>query len=304
MKIAIVGSGLSGCNLYNLLNDDNHEIKIFEKARGAGGRCSTRYVNDKFIDHGTSSFKASQKEFLEFCERKVEKSILFKKDGIYYPTKGMNKLCSSLIDKKDLLRSTRVVKAKYENTKWTLFDENKKEFGDFDFLVLTIPTPQILEMDIKISNEISKKLKSVEYDSMALLMIYSYSNLQKLDKKILEDERFESVIDNSQKYNYRNFNSYVIGLNKLLTNILKFQNKDEVEKYMIKLLNSISKIELEKDFEIMAHFWKYAFVSNGLDEEFIYDKEQNLCICSDYFKTGNLEGSYLSSKRVYEKVFK
>lgn len=71
MKIAIIGSGLSGCNLFNLLSMNNHEVTIFEKARGAGGRCSTRYVNDEFIDHGTSSFEATEKEFIYDQKQKL-----------------------------------------------------------------------------------------------------------------------------------------------------------------------------------------------------------------------------------------
>ena len=53
MKIAIIGAGFSGCNLYDNLKLQFEDITIFEKSRGVGGRLSTKYIDDKFIDHGT-----------------------------------------------------------------------------------------------------------------------------------------------------------------------------------------------------------------------------------------------------------
>ena len=46
MKIAIIGAGFSGCNLYNNLKDKYENITIFEKSRGVGGRLSTKYIEE------------------------------------------------------------------------------------------------------------------------------------------------------------------------------------------------------------------------------------------------------------------
>ena len=304
MKIAIIGGGFSGSNIYSLLKKDHHDITIFEKSRGVGGRCSTRYIGEKQVDHGTPFFKAKEKEFIDFCENRVAENILVKKDDHYYPTDGINKLCSSLIDEKDLVKNTKILSAKFIDNKWILKDQNGISYDGFDRLIITIPAPQILQMDIDISDLIKDKLSKVTYNSIATLIAYSNS-FENLDNpNLLKDEDFKKIVNNSSKYNYKNFSSYVIHLNEQLSNDQNFNSKDEVEKYMLKKVFDISSIDLKDHFHIAPHLWRYAFARDTLDEEFIYDQDRFLGICGDYFSKKDLEGSYFSSKRLYEQKLK
>jgi len=303
MKIAIIGAGISGANLYKQLKNDTDEIVVFEKSRGTGGRCSTRYINDKLIDHGTPFFKADDKEFINFCDDMVEKNILLKDGEQYYPTNGINKLCGSLINNDNLIKNTKIIKCETINNKWVLTDTNGITYCEFDKLIITIPTPQVLELDIKLPINIKEKLQTVRYDSIASLLVYSYTLQNLMNPKLVKNQSFKKIIDNSNKYNYDNFSSYVIHLNEELTNKQNFKNKNEVEKYMLEKVYEISGIKLEDDFHIVPHFWKYAFVSNSLDKDFLYDQDVSLGFCGDYFGEKNIQSAYLSSKRLYEQLF-
>jgi hypothetical protein len=302
MKIAIIGAGLSGANIYSLFKKDGHDVTIFEKARGAGGRCSTRYIDDKFIDHGTPFFKASNDTFIEFCQKKVVEKILVKKENYYYPTNGMNKLCSSLIDKSDIIQNTKIVSCKLIHKKWKLTDENNMHYNSFDKLIITIPSVQILELDIELTNHIKEALATVKYNSIASLLIYSNSIQNTMNQKLLNDRSFKKIVDNSSKYNYKNFSSYVIHLSEDVTNGQNFKNKEEVQEFMLQKIYTNFGIVLEDDFHIMPHFWKYGFVAKSIDEDCFYNKNLSLGICGDYFKYSDLEGTYLSSKSLYEKI--
>lgn len=299
MKIAIVGAGFSGCHLYNLLQNQ-HDVTIFEKSRGAGGRCSTRYIEDKKIDHGTPFFQATNKEFQKFSEDKVKENILKYQDGFYYPTDGINKVCSSLIQKEHLCIQTKIVACDYKDKKWTLKDQNNQTFKKFDLLLLTIPAPQVLELKIDISQDISKKLLDVTYDSIGTLILYS-NTTQSFDSKLFPNKFFKKVINNSSKYNYKEFKSFVLHLKESLTNKQDFQNKDAVLKYMLELLNKDTKLDIEKSFDVSPHFWKYAFVKNPIEQNYLYDQAIALGLCGDYFMGENLQSAFLSSKRLYEE---
>ena len=52
-NICIIGSGISGATIANLLSK-KHSVVLFDKARGPGGRASFKRIKDKIgFDHGT-----------------------------------------------------------------------------------------------------------------------------------------------------------------------------------------------------------------------------------------------------------
>lgn len=52
-------------------------------------------------------------------------------------------------------------------------DENHNIYEDFDLLFITIPAPQILEMQIELPDDFKQKLSRIKYDSIFSLILYS-----------------------------------------------------------------------------------------------------------------------------------
>jgi renalase len=117
MKVAIIGAGVSGANIYSLLQNDKHNITIFEKSRGVAGRCSTKYIDDKYIDHGTPFFEVVSEESKQFFDTQVQQHKLTKVDERYYPLNGINQICKALIKEEDLIKNTKIISCKYQNQK-------------------------------------------------------------------------------------------------------------------------------------------------------------------------------------------
>lgn len=61
-NIAIIGAGIAGLSLANMLNDVVN-IEVFEKSRGYGGRVATRHNEDFMFDHGAQFFTAKNEKF-------------------------------------------------------------------------------------------------------------------------------------------------------------------------------------------------------------------------------------------------
>ena len=53
-RVAIIGAGLSGLVCARSLADDGLRVQVFDKARGPGGRLSTRRAGDWHFDVGTA----------------------------------------------------------------------------------------------------------------------------------------------------------------------------------------------------------------------------------------------------------
>lgn len=295
MKIAIIGAGFSACNLYDNLKHRYENIKIFEKSRGVGGRLSTKYIDDKFIDHGVSSFFPITEDLKEFSLDLVRQKVLRSRYDEFLPINGINKICKFLIDDKDLIRNCRIIQAKFLDNKWCLIDENENQYTGFDKLFLSIPATQILQMDIDLKEDIKTKLSNINYDSTFSLILYSKNRKLEDLSNYFENKNVENIIDNSKKYFYKDFNSYIIHSTKNFANNNNHLSKDEI---LINFLDTFKNSEkmILKEFTQIPHLWKYAFAKNSLDMPFYLNDERNLGICGDYFNYNNLEASFLSSQ--------
>ncbi len=295
MKIAIIGAGFSGCNLYNNLKEKYENITIFEKSKGVGGRLSTKYIEDKFIDHGTSSLIPITDDLKFFCLDLAKNNVLKAKYDEFIPKNGIDSICKFLIDEKDLQTNTKIIKAQNSNNKWFLEDENHKVYEDFDLLFITIPAPQILEMKIELPDDFKQKLSHIKYDSIFSLILYSNENLKLNENKLYENVDVSDIINNSKKYLYKDFSSYVIHSTKEFANCLNHKNKDEIYELFLENFDEELQDEL-KNFTTIAHFWKYANAKNSLDMPYFLNEEKNLGICGDYFNHNNMEAALSSSE--------
>ena len=74
-NIAIIGAGISGLSLANMLKDIAN-VKVFEKSRGFGGRVATRYSEDFEFDHGAQFFTIKTNKFQKFMQPLIDQGIV------------------------------------------------------------------------------------------------------------------------------------------------------------------------------------------------------------------------------------
>jgi len=189
----------------------------------------------------------------------------------------------------------------------TLRDNTNTIYDDFDFVVFTIPTTQILENDFDLDEDTKEQLQNISYAPMASLICYTdiknTENTKKFkNQELNKSELFYKVIDNSTKYDYEDFESYVFHLNKDFV----FENMNLDKNKLFELIHQkISKefdINLKEDFNVVEHFWKFAFAKEQLEKDFILNKEKSYGICGDYFNGLNLEASYQSSLKISDEI--
>ena len=79
IEFCILGSGMAGSTIANLLSKKS-SVKIFDKARGAGGRSSNRRFRDgASFDHGLQYICPKNKLFKKFLINLEKKKSFFMK---------------------------------------------------------------------------------------------------------------------------------------------------------------------------------------------------------------------------------
>src|SRR6056300_851726 len=77
----VIGSGISGSTIANLLNK-KYSVDLYDKARGPGGRSSFKRLKDKIgFDHGTQYISPKSEKFKRFVNQLIKKKVLKKWGG-------------------------------------------------------------------------------------------------------------------------------------------------------------------------------------------------------------------------------
>ncbi len=170
---AVVGAGVSGLACARALAEAGLEVHVFEKARGAGGRASTRRETGFSFDHGAQFFTVRDAEFARLAARWVADgaaapwNALFAEvrpgparelvmreptETRYVGVPGMSALSRDLARGLDLRFSVRVDGATRRGDRWHLTAQDPArlsttiDLGGYDLVAVAVPAPQAVPL--------------------------------------------------------------------------------------------------------------------------------------------------------------
>ena len=172
-KIAVIGAGIAGIACARTLMQAGHQVTVFEKSRGAGGRMSTRHTEFGGFDHGTQYFTVRDARFQKALATsgqlvrpwsantvrildelgRVVASSLPPKEAHWVATPGMNALvrhwAQPLLHGGRLHVETQVQRIEADRVsakRWQLQTEGpgatQQVYSGFDAVVIAVPSPQ------------------------------------------------------------------------------------------------------------------------------------------------------------------
>ena len=323
-NVAVIGAGITGITLANLLQKKVN-LTVFEKSRGVGGRMATRRATPYQFNHGAQYFKIENKEFKDFLQplmlnkiikpleanqieilnKKVIKSTKICNKKYFTAESKMNSVVKNLVNNNFSIKLLcKIEKTIKENDKWFIIDSNQVSYGPYDWLFITIPPNQAIE--ILYNNfkflDIIKKLKMRSCFSLMLgfdkIKEFNFDTALFLDadvqwlsirKKIIDNKEYNNLLINSS-YNFAEKN--VNG------------SKDKISDYLIKQVSDILKCELNNYKHKALHFWKYAMSEKNNNLGSLLDEDLKVIVCGDWCMNGKVEGGFLSAKNAASKLLK
>jgi len=202
--IAVVGAGMAGITCARTLQQAGHQVTVFEKSRGLGGRMATRDSAFGSFDQGAQYFTVRDARFLlalqttpQLCKRwsantvqvldelgRVAAAGLPTHEAHWVATPGMKSLVAGwaepLVQAGRVELQTRVVRVERDTVQagqWQLrahgADDSQHVFSGFDAVVLAMPAAQVQTL-LQTSKQMvtwSKRIDAVQVAPCWTLML-------------------------------------------------------------------------------------------------------------------------------------
>ena len=316
----VIGSGISGATIANLLNK-KFQVNLYDKGRGPGGRASFKRVKGQIgFDHGTQYFSPKTIEFKKFANRLIKIKILKKWSGNHIflnskkkenkkhikiiGKKGNNDICKFLLKKVKCFYQSEVKKIYYKNKLWFLLFTDGK-IRTYKRVILTCPFPQLKKLSEKFINNkfIKRKLKM---DANITVMIAIKKNKKSPSSFLFDDpvlgwagnentkKRFKS------KYDLWTLQSTFKWANKNIDKNKKNLKKNS--KILIDKFFKLTKIKKTKVIYSINHGWKYSSNSKPLKIRSYWDPQKKIGVCADWFIGPRLESGWISAHDLFKKI--
>ena len=85
-SIAIIGTGLAGLSAAQTLTAAGHDVQLFDKSRGSGGRMASKRSDAGSLDLGAQYFTARDRRFVEVVQQwQARKDALYQQYVTKFP---------------------------------------------------------------------------------------------------------------------------------------------------------------------------------------------------------------------------
>ena len=318
MKIAVIGAGLSGLTVAQALKDVA-EVSVFEKARGVGGRMSTRYADPYQFDHGAQYFTARSDAFQAFLKPHIESGLVqawepkvvtleagekpYKRDWFephYVAAPRMNMLVKELAKDLDVSIKVEINELVQTGEGWLLHDQEGNVHGAFDWVVSSAPCHQaanLIPEDFVNYERIANAKMDGNYTLMLGLKDKWAHGWQAAEVK---NSPIGWIALSSHKPDRDIEPSLVVQS----TNDWAEAHIEDVEgakAAMIEALHGL--VDTLPEYEILGfHRWRYASAPEVSGDTHLIDPTLKLGVCGDWLIKGRVEAAFNSGHDLAQRI--
>lgn len=314
-KIAIVGAGFAGMTAARELQK-NHDVTVFEKARGVSGRLATRYAEPWQFDHGAQHIFAKSDAFVAFVEDLKKQGCVdlwsarfaeIKDNQVqrvaqwgdgklrhYVGVPGMNAMVQHLAQDCHVRLNTRIQHLSYQDQQWHLHVEGSG-VEKFDWCVLAMPQSQAIELALGVV-EIPKELHDIKMKACFALML-GFDELPDFgwDAAMVHSPVLSWISVNSSKPQRPAKPAMVIHAKNAWADENIDMPMEEVQAVMLAAVREIIP-SLPEPKHMDSQRWLYANVDKQNGKDCFIDDANQFAMIGDWFIQGRVEAAYHSAQ--------
>ncbi len=314
-SIAIVGAGFAGLVAAKELSA-RHEVTLFEKSRGVGGRMATRYADGYEFDHGAQFFVARTPAFKSFLKPLIERGVVaswfarfaeLEGDSVvverqwnddnphYVAMPRMNAIGKALAEGLNLRLQTCVAKLERRDQGWLLLDDGGKELGMFDWVVFTAPAEQTRDL-LPADSSIGALCEMARMRAcFALMLGFEHPLELPWQAALVRDADISWISVNSSKPGRAGPFSLVVHSTNAWADARIEDDIDAVRSHMLSECSRVSGIDVARASYCGVHRWRYANADSSTGPACGVDVQMRLAACGDWFVQGRVEAAFTSA---------
>jgi len=319
--IAVIGAGLSGLVVSQKLAN-SHDVVVFEKSRGVGGRMSTRRAGPFEFDHGAQFFTAQSTAFrtfldplieaghiadwpARFAELRREQVVDSRQWGKDYPhyvgIPSMNAVGKALASGFDVRLDTAITSLERTGGRWQLVGERQQPLGEFDWVIVTAPAAQAA--DLLASTSIASAAAGVRMQACyALLLGFDEAVDLPWQAALVHDADISWISVNNSKPGRAVSSSLVVHSTNAWADAHADDDIDAVRRHLLEECREATGIDTASAAFVDVHRWRYANIDRQDGDLYALDPDQQLAACGDWFVQGRVEGAFKSADALAERL--
>ena len=333
-KIAIIGAGMAGLACARTLAQAGHNVTVFEKSRGVGGRMATRRTPFGTFDHGAQYFTVRDPRFElalttangicrpwsantvrvldEFGQ--VAAAGLPQKESHWVPKPGMSALCKHWAKPLELTNSLylemhvhSIEKDSLRPSQWQLrtegTDQGQHVFPGFDKVLFALPSPQTLQILNKSLLETQWKQQLIKVDiAPCWTLMLAFPNAMQPGMSTL-GPHWNVARSTHHRIAWVARESSKPGRSSVERWTIQASSvwsqkhlEDDPTRAKAKLIKAFTEVTgiRAEPSHIDIQRWRYAQTTQPLGKTHLYDEKFGLGICGDWCLGHRVENAFIS----------
>lgn len=318
MKVAVVGAGMAGLACANRLTELGIAVEVFDKARGPGGRMTSKRTADGYLDLGAQYFTAREPRFIKQVQRWQQQGLVTPwlapiwryQQGKLQPSPdqqlrfiGIPTMHSPL---KQLAQGLKVQyqfqlsTLQHDAAGWWLADSRARLVGPFSAVVLSIPPAQAAAV---LPSELALQIPSSSLTPCwAVNIELSAPSGASAGGIFVKDPALPvSWVSRQNSKPGRSLSeSWLLHFTPAYSQQHLEQDASFWQQTALTCLAQILQIDISSK-EVVSHRWRYAQMNPDSQGVVAPALSQGLWLAGDWTKGGRVENAWLSGINIAEQ---
>lgn len=309
MQIAIIGAGMAGLACATRLSEAGHEVALFDKGRGPGGRMAARRaeISGETVgfDHGAQYFTARDPEFRKAVEAWHAFGVVAPwpaaGEEAWVGTPGMNGPIRAMASDLDVSWGTRIERIHRDSDRWKLETDHKSFVADA--LVCAVPAEQAAVLLDDAAPDLAAVAQKVTSQPCWAVMAAFAERLEIEDDALrAPDAAISWAARNSAKPARAGGECWVLHASPARSREILELPKEEAAAVLLGDFFEQTGVSKVIPIHLAAHRWLYAMPGKPDSEAARYDASQRIGIAGDYLHSPRVEGAFLSGLALADEI--